>query len=252
MYSLQGKVVWITGSSSGIGRAAALAFAEHGADVIVHGYSNMLEAREVVGEIEKMGRKALLVMGHAGNFNDVVQMVEHIKNHFNQLDILVNNAGSLIQRARLEELDEKLWNETIDVNLKTVYLVTKTALPLLKKSIRSRVINITSISARNGGGYGSIAYVASKGGVSSLTRALAKDLIEYNITVNAVSPGIISTPLHDRVTPKEIRDKLISSIPMGREGTVKEIVGVIMFLASEHADYITGEIIEVNGGQLMG
>jgi 3-oxoacyl-[acyl-carrier protein] reductase len=110
---------------------------------------------------------------------------------------------------------------------------------------------VTSIAARNGGGFGSIAYGASKGGVSTLTRGLAKDLVEYGITVNAISPGIIATPFHDQYTPPDIRSKAVTSVPMGREGTPEETIGAALYLASDYADYVTGEIIEINGGQLM-
>jgi 3-oxoacyl-[acyl-carrier protein] reductase len=209
------------------------------------------QARETAAEIEKLGRRSMVVAGPVDNRADVERMVAEIGGQFGRLDVLVNNAGALIRRARLEELFEALWDEVMNVNLKSVYLVTKAALPLLKKSPKARIINVTSISARNGGGYGSIAYAAAKGGVSTMTRGLAKDLIEYGITVSAIAPGTISTPFHDRFTPPEIRSKTIATIPMGREGTPEETVGAALFLASDYADYMTGEIIEVNGGQLM-
>lgn len=251
MYSFEGQVVWVTGSSTGIGRAAAIGFAKHGADVIVHCNSSETEAKEVVAEIEKLGRQALLVKGDVAKSESVEQMVSQINETFGRLDVLMNNAGSMVQRARLEELDEDLYDRIMDVNLKSVYLVTKAILPLMKKQGKGRVINVTSVAARNGGGPGSIAYAASKGGVSTMTRGLAKDLIEYNILVNAIAPGIIATPFHDRFSPPPVREKAMQSIPMGREGTPEETVGAALFLASSHADYITGEIIEVNGGQLM-
>jgi 3-oxoacyl-[acyl-carrier protein] reductase len=251
MFSFEGKVVWVTGSSTGIGKAAALAFAKHGADVIVHGNNSIEKAEEVVFAIEAMGRKAMLVSGHVGRKDQVERMVNEIGERFGRLDVLMNNAGALIQRVRFEQLEEDLWDEIMDVNFKSVFLVTKAALPLIKKSNGGRIINVTSIAARNGGGFGSIAYAASKGGVSTMTRGLAKDLIEYGITVNAISPGVITTPFHDRYTPEDIRAKTLSTIPMGREGTPEETVGAALFLASAQADYITGEIIEINGGQLM-
>ncbi|MDF2961093.1 MAG: short-chain dehydrogenase [Paenibacillus sp.] len=251
VYSFENKVVWVTGSSTGIGRAAALAFAEHGADTIIHCNSSVDEARKLEEEIQSRGRKCLLVQGDVANRLQVEAMVARIDETFGRLDVLINNAGALIQRARLEDLDEDLWDRIINVNLKSVYLVTKAALPLLKRSAKGRVINVTSVAARNGGGFGSIAYGAAKGGVSTMTRGLAKDFIEYNITVNAIAPGVITTPFHDRFTPPDIRAKTLSGIPMGREGTPEETVGAALFLASPYSDYITGEIIEVNGGQLM-
>ncbi|NEU30846.1 3-oxoacyl-ACP reductase FabG [bacterium LRH843] len=251
MYSFDNQVVWVTGSSTGIGRAAALGFARHGADVIVHCNSSEKEANEVVAEIEQMGRKALLVKGDVAVKSEVERMVSQINETFGRIDVLMNNAGSMVRRARLEELEEELWDRIMDVNLKSVYLVAKAVLPLMKKQGKGKIINVTSVAARNGGGYGSIAYAASKGGVSTLTRGLAKDLVEYNILVNAIAPGVIATPFHDRFSPEQIRQKQLTSIPLGREGTPDETIGAALFLASSYADYMTGEVIEVNGGQLM-
>ncbi|WNF36285.1 3-oxoacyl-ACP reductase family protein [Bacillaceae bacterium IKA-2] len=251
MYSFEDKVVFITGSSTGIGRAAALAFADFGADVIVHYNSSQSEALEVVADIKKKGRKAIAVHGDVSSKGDIDEMMKAINIHFSKIDVLINNAGSLIKRSRLVDLDEELWDQVIDINLKSVYLVTKAVLPMMKKQQKGKIINVTSVAARNGGGYGSIAYAAAKGGVSTLTRALAKDLIEYGIIVNGIAPGVISTPFHDRFSPMEIRKKQVTNIPLGREGTPKETVGSLLFLASEYSDYIVGEIIEVNGGMLM-
>jgi 3-oxoacyl-[acyl-carrier protein] reductase len=122
---------------------------------------------------------------------------------------------------------------------------------MMKRQGGGRIINMTSVAARNGGGPGSVAYATAKGGVSTLTRAMAKELVSENILVNGVAPGIITTPFHDRFTPPEIRENLKSTIPIGREGTPEETAGVVAFLASPAADYLVGEIIEVNGGQLM-
>jgi 3-oxoacyl-[acyl-carrier protein] reductase len=248
MYQFHDKVVWVTGSSSGIGQAIALAFAKHGANLVIHGYKNMNQAEELAAEIRDMGRKVLVVSGHVAKAKDILAMVKQITDTFGKIDILVNNAGSMVKRVRLVELEESLWTEILDINLKSVYLVTKLSLPLLQQSAQARIINLTSVSARDGGGKGAIAYAAAKGGVSSLTRALAKDLIEYGITVNAIAPGLINTPLHDRLTSKEARQRAITIIPMGREGTPDEVAGCCLFLASNYADYITGQIIEVNGG----
>jgi len=251
MYSFDNKVVWITGSSTGIGRSAAIAFADHGADVVIHYHSSLNEAKILESEIIAKGRKCLLVQGDVADRTQVEQMTAQVKETFGRLDVLVNNAGALIKRARLEELDEELWDRVMNINLKSVYLVTKATLPLLKQAEKAKIINLTSVAARNGGGFGSIAYAAAKGGVSTMTRGMAKDLISYNMTVNAVAPGIITTPFHDRFTPPDIRAKALSTIPMGREGTPEETIGALLFLASPYADYITGQIIEVNGGQLM-
>jgi 3-oxoacyl-[acyl-carrier protein] reductase len=251
MYSFEGKVAWVTGSSTGIGRAAALAFAQHGADVVVHCHNSLHETETLVQEIEQKGRKALLVQGDVSDRKQVEQMVTQITQVYGRLDILMNNAGSLIKRTKFEDLDEELWDRVMDVNLKSVYLVTKAVLPLMKEQGKGKIINVTSVAARNGGGIGALAYATSKGGVSTFTRGLAKELVQYHILVNAIAPGVITTPFHDRFSTPEMRKNMVSQIPLGREGTPDETIGAALFLASSYADYITGEIIEVNGGQLM-
>jgi 3-oxoacyl-[acyl-carrier protein] reductase len=245
------EVAWVTGSSTGIGRAVAEGFAEQGCRVVVHYNASEDEAREVVEQIESSGGKAALVGGDVSDAGEVKRMVAEIEDRYGRLNILVNNAGSLIERSTLEEMTEDLWDRVMQVNLKSVYLCSQAVLPIMKRQESGRIINVTSIAARNGGGPGSVAYATAKGGVSTLTRAMAKELISEGILVNGVAPGVITTPFHDRFTPPEMREGMARSIPMGREGTPEETAGAVLFLASSWADYIVGEIIEVNGGQLM-
>ncbi|GAA0356978.1 SDR family NAD(P)-dependent oxidoreductase [Bacillus horti] len=251
MYSFENQVAFVTGSSTGIGRAAALAFAEHGADVVVHYNTSEKEAKEVYQEIINKGRKSLLVQGDVTKQEDIERIAKEIEDFFGHVDILMNNAGSMVKRARLEEMEEDVWDQVMAVNLKSVVFVTQAILPLMKKKGKGRVINLASIAGHNGGGKGALAYATSKGAVATLTRGLAKDLLEYNIQVNAISPGVISTPFHDRFSTPEFRKQLVTQIPFGREGTPEEAIGPVLFLASSYANYITGEIVEVNGGQLM-
>jgi len=245
------EVVWVTGSSTGIGRAAAIGFAEQGCRVAVHYNSSEEEAREVAGKIEEAGGDALLVKGDVSDSGDVKRMVGEVEDRYGRLDVLVNNAGALIERRAFVEMTEDLWDWVMDVNLKSVYLVSQAVLPMMKRQGKGRIINITSLAARNGGGPGSAAYATAKAGVSTLTRAMAKELVSENILVNAVAPGVITTPFHDRYTPPDTREQMTKAIPMGREGTPEETIGAVLFLASPAADYIVGEIIEINGGQLM-
>ncbi len=249
--TLSEEVAWVTGSSTGIGRAVAVELAAGGRRVVVHYNASEDEAREVVKEIEGYGGEASLVGGDVSDADEVGRMVGEIENRYGRLDVLVNNAGSLIERRGISAMTEDLWDRVMDVNLKSVYLVSQAALPLMREGGRGRIINITSVAARNGGGPGSVAYATAKGGVSTLTRAMAKELVSENILVNGVAPGVITTPFHDRFTPPDVRESLKSAIPMGREGTPEETAGVVAFLASPAADYLVGEIIEVNGGQLM-
>jgi 3-oxoacyl-[acyl-carrier protein] reductase len=249
--ALSEEVAWVTGSSTGIGRAVAVELAAGGRRVVVHYHASEDEARDVVKEIEDSGGEASLVGGDVSDADEVGRMVGEIQDRYGRLDVLVNNAGSLIERRKLSGMTEELWDRVMDVNLKSVYLVSLAVLPLMKRQGRGRIINMTSVAARNGGGPGSVAYATAKGGVSTLTRAMAKELVSENILVNAVAPGVITTPFHDRFTPPDVRENLKNTIPMGREGTPEETAGVVVFLASPAAEYLVGEIIEVNGGQLM-
>jgi 3-oxoacyl-[acyl-carrier protein] reductase len=219
------EVAWVTGSSTGIGRAVAVALAGQGRRVVVHYNASEDEARRVVDEIEASGGEASLVGGDVSDAGEVRRIVGEIEDSFGRLDVLVNNAGSLIERRSLSEMTDDLWDRVMDVNLKSVYLVTRAVLPIMRRQGSGRIINMTSIAARNGGGPGSIAYATAK--------------------------GVITTPFHDRFTPPDVRENLKNAIPMGREGTPEETAGVVAFLASPAADYLVGEIIEVNGGQLM-
>lgn len=248
---LQDKVVWITGSSSGIGRATAITLAKEGYKVAVHYNRSEDEARQIVEEIESSESEALLVGGDVSDAGEVNRMAGEIDDHFGRLDILVNNAGALIKRSRLEEITEDLWDSVMSVNLKSVYLCSRAVLPFMKRQGGGKIVNVTSIAARTGGGPGSIAYAASKGGVSTLTRGMAKELISDGIVVNAVAPGFITTPFHDQFTPDDVREQITGSIPAGREGTPEEIASAIAYLVSPQADYLVGEIIEINGGRLM-
>ena len=246
-----GEVAWVTGSSKGIGRAVSIGLAEQGCDVIVHYNSSEDDAREVEEQIQALGRDVFLLEGDVTSTEDVRRMVGEIEDHYGRVDVLVNNAGSMVERATLAEMTEDVWDRVMDVNLKSVYLCSQAVLPIMKRQGRGRIINMTSVSARDGGSPSSVAYSTAKGGVSTLTRAMAKDLVADGIRVNGVAPGRIDTPFHDEFTTDEKRGEAAQSIPVGREGTPEEVVGAVLFLASPQADYILGEIIEVNGGMLM-
>ncbi|MGB3681661.1 MAG: 3-oxoacyl-ACP reductase family protein [Rubrobacteraceae bacterium] len=249
------EVAWVTGSSTGIGRACAVALAREGCKVAVHYNRSEDEAQGVVEEIEssggEAGGEALLVGGDVADAGEVKRMVGEVEDRFGRLDVLVNNAGSLIERRTLEDMDEDLWDRVMDVNLKSVYLCSQAALPLMKRRGRGKIVNMTSVAARSGGGPGSVAYATSKGGVSTLTRAMAKELIGGGVIVNAVAPGIITTPFHEQFTPDAVREKMTGGIPIGREGAPEEIAGAVVYLASPQSDYMVGEILEINGGMLM-
>lgn len=245
------EVVWVTGSSTGIGRAIALGFATDGCRVVVHCNSSEDKAREVADRVAELGGEALLVKGDVSDSSDVRRMTGEIEDRYGRVDVLVNNAGSLIERRSLEEMTEELWDRVMEVNLKSVYLCSQAVLPLMKRQGKGRIINVTSVAARNGGGPGSAAYATAKGGVSTLTRAMAKELVADGVLVNGIAPGVIATPFHERFTSPEVREKITQGIPLGREGTPEETAEAVLFLASSAADYLVGEIIEINGGLLM-
>lgn len=251
MFTFNDKVVWVTGSSTGIGRAIAINFAEYGAKVIVHGNSNKEDAEKTLEAVKEKGAEAILVMGDVSDRQQVSQMIETIKEKFSKIDILVNNAGTMVKRAKIEEIDAETLQRIIDVNFSSVVYVTQAVLPLMRSQEKGSIINMTSIAARNGGGGGAVAYASAKAAVSTLTRGLAKELAGDNIRVNGIAPGIITTPFHERYSTPELRLNMAGQVPMGREGTPDEIAGAALYLASDVAGYITGEIIEINGGLLM-
>jgi 3-oxoacyl-[acyl-carrier protein] reductase len=246
--NLSGQRAIVTGASTGIGRATAIALAEAGADVAVHYGSSRKEAEETARAIESHRRRAVIVQGDFRDPEGTRKSVEAAVIELGApIDILVNNAGSMVKRTPIAEMDEALWQEVIALNLSSVFFATKAALPHLGPG--ARIVNVSSIAARHGGGPGAHAYAAAKGGVMTLTRAWAKDLAPRNIRVNAIAPGVIDTPFHDRFTTPEQLETFRKSIPLGRLGTAEECAGAILYLVSPLASFVTGQSIEINGGQ---
>lgn len=251
MINLKGKVVWVTGSSTGIGRAIAVKFAEGGASVIVHGNANKTEAEQTLQIVQSKGNDSFLVLGDVTDRSQVDRMVEEINARFGQIDILINNAGTMVKRAKVEDIDLEAVEKILAINFTSVIHVTQAVLPIMKQQKTGTIINMSSIAARNGGGGGAVIYAAAKGAVSTLTRGLAKELAEDGIRVNGIAPGVIETPFHERYSTPELVGKMVASAPLGRAGTAEEIAGAALYLASDLSSYVTGEIIEVNGGMLM-
>jgi len=248
---LAGKVFLVTGASTGIGAAVALALGEQGASVAVHYNASAEPAKKVAAGIEKAGAKAFLIKGDVTTPAGPAKIVEAAATRFGKLDGLINNAGSLVKRTPIADGDDAFDHAVFDLNAHSVVRASRAALPWLKRQ-GGVIINTTSISARNGGGGGAVLYAASKGLVSTLTRGMAKEFVGDKIRVNAVAPGLIDTLFHERGTPQAMYKSQEASIPMGRAGTPEECVGTYLFLASEAlSGYITGQVIEVNGGQLM-
>lgn len=252
LQDLRDKRVLVTGASTGIGAAVAKGFAAAGAQVAVHYNASAAEAKKVVGEIEAARGKALALKGDLGGKTGAVAVVEEAVRQLGGLDVLVNNAGALLRRAPLGEIDDALFEKVVDLNVRAVVMASQAAVPHLKQAGRGSIVNTTSIAARNGGGPGSAIYGGAKAFVSSITRNMARELAPQGVRVNAVAPGVIMTPFHERFTSPELLEQLRKGIPMGYVGAPEECVGAYLFLAS-HAmsGYITGQTIEVNGGQLM-
>ena len=248
MFSLKDKVALVTGASQGIGRATTLALAEAGAKIAAAARSTDKLA-SLVSEIESAGGAALAVPMDVVEGAQVQAGFKQVLAKFGKLDILVNNAAitrdTLALRMKLED-----WEAVLRTNLTGAHLCIQQALGAMLKQRSGRIINLSSVVAQTGNA-GQANYVASKAGLIGLTRAIAVEVASRNITVNAVAPGFITTPMTD-VLSQEIKDKMQSMIPLGRFGTDRDIAAAIVFLASDEASYITGQVLEVNGGLHMG
>ncbi len=248
---LNDRAVLVTGASTGIGAAVAKALAAQGAKVAVHYNASAAAAEAVLADIRHAGGEAILIQGDVSKPSGSERVVEAAAEKLGGLDGLINNAGGMLGRVPTADMDDAHYARVMDLNARSVLAATKAAVPFLKRR-QGFVINTTSIAARNGGGNGAILYAAAKGFVSTITRGHAKEFVGDGIRVNAVAPGIIATPFHDRYTSPEMLDAQRQSVPMARVGTPDECVGAYLFLASPLlSGYITGQIIEVNGGQLM-
>jgi len=248
---LAGKRVLITGASTGIGAAVAVAFAAQGCAVAVHYRGHEAEARAVAAQVEAQGAKAVLLRADLNERGAAQRLVADAAQALGGLDILVNNAGSLIARRPFADIDDALIDSVFDLNVRAVIHAVRAALPFLEKSTGAAVINVGSIAGIDGGGPGSAIYASSKAFIHNLTRHLARDLGARGIRVNTVSPGVIATPFHD-ATPPERMDAMRRAVTLGRVGTPQDCVGAFLFLASPSlSGYITGQNIHVNGGMAM-
>ena len=245
--NMTGHTAWITGSGSGIGRATAAMFAAAGARVVLHGLNQQAETAALKAEIEAAGGTAFCVDGDLTDSAGIAAMVTAIEGAFGELSVLVNCAGGSPRKSKIADMEEDDWDHVIEKNLKSVFLVTKAVLPLLKKAKRASIVNVSSCVTRSGGVPNGAAYATSKGGVDVFTRAMAKELAPDGIRVNSVAPGLVDSPFH-AVNAKEQYGHLIQRIPLGRIGEPVDLAGPSLFLASDLAGYITGEIIEVSGG----
>jgi 3-oxoacyl-[acyl-carrier protein] reductase len=247
MGRLEGKAAVVTGGGRGIGRAICLAFAREGADVVVNYASRDQPAQEVVSAIEAMGRKAVAVKGNVAVKADVERIIQTAIEHFGKIDILVNNAG-VSKPNMLYKMTEEQWDEVIDIQLKGPFLCIQAASKYMMERKYGKIINVTS-SAGLWGTKGQINYSSAKGGIVALTKSAARELAGFGITVNVVQPGYVSTEMTEKIrTDPKLREIYMGRILLGRFAEPEEVAHTFVFLASDEANYITGQLICVDGG----
>ena len=248
----KGMTALVTGAGSGIGAATAVGLADAGAHVVVHYNRNEQGAAAVKRAIEEAGGSADVTQADLTDGQAASRLVEETLQSRGAIDILVNNAGDLVRRSSITDLTDEDFHRIMDLNLTSVFTMCRAVVPVMRERGAGSIINLTSIAARNGGGGGSAVYATSKAAVSTFTRGLAKEVALDGIRVNAVSPGVIATPFHERHTSEEQMAVMVAGVPMRRMGAPEECVGAVLFLASNAmSGYVTGQILEVNGGQLM-
>lgn len=244
--NLNNKIAVVTGAGQGIGEAIALRLANAGADVAILDL-NLSSVKTVAKEIEKLGRQALPIQADVSQSTDVNAAVDKTLSEFGRVDILVNNAGIAGRTLPLTDLDESDWDTVIGVNLTGVFLCCKAVIDTMIAQDYGRIVNIASIAGKEGNPT-LIPYSVSKAGVICLTKALAKEVTDYNIRVNAVSPAVIDTPIMDGMAQSTI-DYMVGKIPLGRIGKPEEVAAVVNFLASDEASFVTGQCYDVSGGR---
>lgn len=243
-----GKVVLITGGSRGIGKTLALAFAKEGANVIINYLKQKEQAEEVVKQVISMGQRAIIAQGDVSDYTQVNTMVQAFLIEFGRIDILINNAGNF-KDSLVRNMSKEVWDEVIDVNLNGVFNCTRAVIDSMRQQKSGKIINITSVQGQTGT-IGASNYCAAKSGVIGFTKAVAKEVARSGITVNAVALGFINTGMLKRL-PEDLQNKIIQQIPVGRFGEPDEVSKVVCFLASEDSNYITGQVINLNGGYYM-
>lgn len=244
--SLLGKVALVTGGAVGIGRAVAVGLAEAGADVAITYHTH--NGDEVSKEIAQTGRRAAAFQVDVRFPDDVDAVVEAARRELGEVDVLVVNAGGLVARVPLASMSTEHWHEVIDTNLSSAFYVVRAALAHMNDG--ARIVLISSMAAHTGGSGGAGAYAAAKAGMIGLTRALAKELAARRIAVNAIAPGLIlGTPFHEQFTPRAAQEATIARLPVGRAGRPADVASLVTHLASEATDFLTGEVINLSGGQ---
>ncbi|UOE92874.1 3-oxoacyl-[acyl-carrier-protein] reductase [Alkalihalobacillus sp. LMS39] len=245
---LKGKTALVTGASRGIGKAVALDLAKQGANVCVNYAGSKEKAEQVVAQIKELGVESIAIQADVSNSDEVQTMVKEVVSTFGTVDILVNNAG-ITRDTLVMRMKEEDWDAVIDTNLKGVFLCAKAVMRQMMKQRYGRIINVASVVGVLGNA-GQANYVAAKAGVIGLTKSLARELANRNITVNAVAPGFIETDMTDKL-PEDVKEGLLQQIPLSSLGKPEHVAHAIRFLASDEAEYMTGQTLHVDGGMFM-
>ena len=245
---LEGKIAIVTGGTRGIGRAIALDLAANGADIAINYRKSVDLAQELAEIIRGMGRRALVIQADVSSFDDAQAMVEKVLNDFGQVDILVNNAG-MNWDGVVWKMSEEQWDRVISVDLKGTFNYTRAVTPIFREQGSGKIVNITSINGLRGK-FGQTNYSAAKAGVIGFTKACARELGRYSVNVNSVAPGLIETEMV-KEAPQKVRDMALAEIVLGRLGLPDEVAYVVTFLCTDKARHITGQVIQVDGGQYI-
>jgi len=247
--TFEGRVALITGSGRGIGKAIALAFAREKAHVVINDIHPEDELEKVAHEIAALGVKSVGIQADVTRFDQVTHMIQRAEEAFGGLDVLVNNAGT-IRRGTIETMTEEDWDQVIRVNLKGTFNCSKAVVTIMKRQRRGKIVNVSSVAGKTGDITSAPGYGPSKAAIDALTKTLARELAQYGINVNAVAPHAIETEMSAQ-WPEEKRRAIVEAIPLKRLGRPEEVAEAVLFLASDSADFITGEVLDVNGGFLM-
>lgn len=246
---LTGRRALVTGGGAGIGAAVARALGAAGADVAVHYAHSKDGAEQVAAELTALGRRAVAIGADLTDPVAATATVAEAVLLLGGLDILVNNSGHMVGRVAVAEMSDEHWAQVMGVNVSSTFFVTRAAIPHLRRSTAGRVILMSSLASENGGGAGSVAYAAAKSAIIGFGRGLAKEVASDGVTVNALAPGFIgSTAFHETFTPAPAQAGIIASVPLKRAGSVGDVAGVAIFLASDLSSYVTGQVIDINGG----
>jgi 3-oxoacyl-[acyl-carrier protein] reductase len=249
---LAGKTALITGASRGIGAATAACLARNGVSrFLLHYNSNRPGIDAVIANLRGEGAEAEAVQANLAHVSGIHEFLDKVKQLQVSPDILVNNAGSLVKRAKLLEFTEELYDEVMNLNVKSAWFITQAIAPSMLQRGSGVIVNLSSIAARNGGGPGATVYAAAKATIAAMTKGLAKELAPKGIRVNAVSPGTVDNDFHVQFSTRQILDSMLAMTPAGTLGTNEEIADTILFLCSNASRYIHGQTIEINGGMYM-